>query len=141
MKIRPGKNSALAEQRNRIKIGVPPLWDRSWRGIKAKGSRGGRAFHFAYRNSGDSESPEFRGSQAARAAPWNPRGTERCPSAQHRGHGGRLVPAKKSKIRTVNRMCAEFSKGPPSFFPRREARPSGSPPVGSLHFTPKPALK
>ena len=83
--------------------------------MQPKGFQGGRAPHFAYRNSGDSESPEFRSSPAARAAPWNRLGTERCPSSQQRGHGGRLFPAKKSKIRTPNQMCAEFSKGPPSF--------------------------
>ena len=71
--------------------------------------------HFAYRNSGDSESPEFRGAPAARAGPWNCLGTEQCPSSQRCGHGGRLFPAKNSKIRIIGLFCTEFFKSAPSF--------------------------
>ena len=81
---------------------------------ESEGFPGGSAFHFPHRNSGDSESPEFRGPQAARAGPWNQLGGGRCPSSQQGGPAGPLFPAEESKTRISGLSCTEFCKRAPS---------------------------
>ena len=117
------KNWARAKTRNQNGLGVPLVapqtGPQSTLKVSGRGVPGGRGVNGWRRNSGDSESPEFRGPQTARARPGNHPGDELSPRPHPGGGCRRVVRPKNAKPGTLKQKCTEFSKGPLSFSGKR----------------------